>query len=461
MTGSASVIVNGGTISRNFIKATTGQNVCGGAIYIENGTGTINGGTITQNYTQTDATGKEAVGGAIFVNGQGTSQSTLTINGGSITNNYATVTTNGALGGAIAVVGANASATITGGTISRNYALSTGKDAYGGAVVVRDSARLTMNGGTISDSYAKAQTAKTGTTFRYVYGGAIAIVDSAEMTLSGGTITGNYAEHTGAAVQVKGAGIFIGYNNTNTTLTDPVPGTLNISGNPSFGTGNMLKTALSGATNGGEAYNYPRQDIYIPAISDAAPYIVVTGNISSPAGSIWIYAPIDSVEAKQHYKVGQQFAVIQDGVSVSDSSLLAFRDAQDDSTTTGSARSDYLTGIKGDNPAHVYWGIPVQGSRKVILRKAVKDTYVPLENAVFTIYKVKGSTVMVLKGVELKDLQSMASGVYFIGELPYGTYYIKETTVPDGYTVHDTANQCNWFKLQVGLDGVTVQLDTD
>ena len=444
VTGNAAVIVNGGTISSNFIKAVSRQNVCGGAIYINGGTGTINGGTISENYTQTDSTGLETVGGAIFATGQ----STLNITGGTISGNHSNTTTNGSYGGAIGLDGSNVNATISGGTISGNYAVSELKDAFGGAIAIRHGALLTISGGTISANYAQAKKKYYQNKDRYANGGAIAVVESSALSLSGGLIEKNYAENlaTDGPTYVRGAGIY---------LEEGV--TLNLSGSPSFGNGNMLKTELSGAKNGGEDYTYPRQDIYIPAINGVAPCIVVTGNIGSSAGSIWVYAPVDSTEAKQHYKEGQQFAIIKDGASVSDTSLLAFHDAQDDITSSGHVRSEYLTGIKGSNPSHVIWGIPVEGSRKVILRKVVKDTYVPLENAVFTIYKVKDVTVMNLNGVSLENLSSTNSGVFFIGELPYGTYWIKETSVPNDYkanSIDSNGHSVNWFELKVEPDRV-------
>ena len=51
--------------------------------------------------------------------------------------------------------------------------------------------------------------------------------------------------------------------------------------------------------------------------------------------------------------------------------------------------------------------------------------------------------IVTVDGVPLSGLSSGPSGVFWIGELPFGTYYIKETS-PDP----------KWFVLTVDKDGV-------
>ena len=45
----------------------------------------------------------------------------------------------------------------------------------------------------------------------------------------------------------------------------------------------------------------------------------------------------------------------------------------------------------------------------------------------------------------------MDSGVFWIGTLPYGTYYVHEKSVPAGYASLSTND--NWFILTVDENG--------
>lgn len=474
------LIISGGLITGNFVDSPNGGKAVGGAISVNQGKIKISDGTIHGNYVETGKNNKgtEALGGAIYVK-----NGFLAIEDGTISDNYAKVTTNGALGGAIALEGNNAVAMISGGMISGNYALSTKKDAYGGAVVIRgEGASLTMSDGTITGNYVEVNT-KTypnNNTVRYANGGAVAIVDKGIMNLSGGIIKNNTVTHTTAPTQVAGAGIFVGYKNTDTSQTGEnaiVPGTLYISGSPDFGgtgvkdaetgelyntVGNLLKTPLSTGTLNGEAlYQYARQDIYLAGYNNTvATSIHVNGTLTGATGTIWVWA-----EQNPHYVVDQQFAIIDDGVTPGN--LLAFRNARENGVSYGSNDSNApLYGKRSDsNTAHVIWGPIIAGTRKVILRKVQAEsgetvTYVPLSGAKFEIHKGGKEGALIKDGNNNTEFESSASGVYFIGVLPYGTYYICETKTPDGYKKPADPEK-NWFILTVAADGVTKTLTAE
>ncbi|MBQ7371989.1 MAG: hypothetical protein IJW67_08950, partial [Blautia sp.] len=99
--------------------------------------------------------------------------------------------------------------------------------------------------------------------------------------------------------------------------------------------------------------------------------------------------------------------------------------------------------------------------RKVILRK-VSDTYESLSGAEFQIYRNDGSLVSIKgdKDQELTSFESGVNGVYFIGDLPYGIYYLHETKVPG--SMKPNGDEGWWYYLIVHESGIYVSgNDTD
>ena len=84
--------------------------------------------------------------------------------------------------------------------------------------------------------------------------------------------------------------------------------------------------------------------------------------------------------------------------------------------------------------------------KKVILRK-VSDTYTPLPGAVFKMYNAD-----MTERTDEQIIISPDSGVFYIGTLPLGTYYLQETTAPAGYE----GNTNKFFRLDVNAEGTTI-----
>ncbi|MBR5341385.1 MAG: hypothetical protein IK151_05615 [Erysipelotrichaceae bacterium] len=236
-------------------------------------------------------------------------------------------------------------------------------------------------------------------------GGAVYAIRGSTINITGGTISGNKANN--------GAGIYLSEG-----------GTLNISGSPSFGGGNNIPLGTGQViTNGGVDYNYARQDIYIEGYAGdekAVTSLVVNGQLTGDEGSIWVW-----VEEDPHYKTLEQFARIKSGLSISSDSLKVFRNAKDDSVTDNDTET-YLYGTdEGDISGYVYWS-GTRGYGRVILRK-INGSYSSLSGKVFTIYKGNSTSPYRLKdGTILSSLVSDAAGCIWVGELPYGIYYLEE-----------------------------------
>ena len=177
--------------------------------------------------------------------------------------------------------------------------------------------------------------------------------------------------------------------------------------------------------------------------------------------SIWVWNEGTSAEQteKYHYQSTHQFAEFADGVrntletsGALESTLLAFRNARDD-ITSENATGEYLYAatdiLDSDHPKYLYW-VGLTGVRPVLLHKIDGSDHHSLEGGVFTIYRKDHTTIVKIDNVELKNLTSSANGVFYIGELPYGEYHVKEDSAPTGY--HLPVNP--WFVVTVDDTGV-------
>ena len=281
--------------------------------------------------------------------------------------------------------------------------------ANGGIANVKNGGKLTIQGG------AMLQNAKTAENYS---GGAVYVAARGSVTMTGGTV--NHNESDG-----NGAGIYLAQDSM-----------LYLSGNPNFGgngldvggnitttNGNFKTENLVAQLNGGKSYTRARQDIYIAGYAGAeesknAASLFVNGDITSGAGTIWVWA-----EDSPHYKTLQQFAVVKG--TVSETSCNAFRNARDDKLTENDT-GEYLYGtLEGEASGYIYWS-GIAGSSKVVLRKVDTD-YNPLSDKKFYVYKgTNGAPYTPKGGTQMSNLTSGPTGVFWVGELPYGWYIIEE-----------------------------------
>ena len=320
-------------------------------------------------------------------------------------------------------------------------------------------------------------------------GGAVFVNrEGQKVTIAAGTGTGEAATIKGN-VAASGAGIYIGQN-----VTLELSGDIDFGGTDVYAAGDTLpegkkigdikgtdgnfatgETLPAGSANGQSAYERVRQDIFMEGHSyeeKAANSIVVSGPITSAPGSIWVW-----VVEQEHFKMLKQFAVLDDdlfktvtktegGTTVQETvmdadkmtsaqltaSLEAFRNARPNALTECSG--DYLTGETGDDMEDingktwkcVYWS-GITGERKVILRKVDSNYAVPDGDITFIIFKGNNETAYTPKGgTMLANLEVGPSGCFWIGKLPYGTYYLNESTG-------------RWFYLIVDDSGVYCTLN--
>ena len=313
-------------------------------------------------------------------------------------------------------------------------------------------------------------------------GGAVYLETNAVMNLTGGTISGNTVPSG-----ENGAGIYLVEGST-----------LNISGSPSFG-----GTDATGGNRIGTGTDAKREDIFIagylgtiggsgtdkddPKLADS---LIVTGKLydslttEQAKGQIWVGAQQQDNEDNNHWDTLKQFAKFADALMTGsgdsrtiDSNKLNESDVEKIYAAFRNAvLSDETYGMTGDGQTGgiqcIYWE-GVQGSRKVILRKVDASDYTSLKGAQFNVYKGTATSPYVVKDkdkpdetLSLENLTSLDSGVFWIGTLPYGVYYLQETKAPDSITITKSDGSTEtrsytpkWFYLVVGDDTVAGSRD--
>jgi uncharacterized surface anchored protein len=225
---------------------------------------------------------------------------------------------------------------------------------------------------------------------------------------------------------------------------------------PSFGEGNFTVESNDSQSE--------RQDVFIAGYLDSdsegnplnATSVIVTGALQCAEGSIWVGAE-KSNTANNHYESLRQFAVFDDTIMERDDSgnynkvKMSESELNETFAAFTNAYDKQYHAIAGDNVQCLYWD-GVKGKRQVILRKIDGETSKSLEGAQFNIYKADRVTPVVIDDKALTDLTSQENGVFFVGELSYGSYYVKEINAPSGYTPEE-------YTLTIDDNGILFNLE--
>ena len=365
--------VGSNTLLKNF---QAGVNKDGGAVLMDSGTTlTINGG----NNRSAEFIGNAATGdgGAIALQ-QGC---TVNIRNAQFKNNTASGD-----GGAVSM--ASGSLPLTNAVFQSNTASGNGGAVYTGA-----NSELDLTNSTLQGNSAAAE------------GGALYIGDGAKATVINGRITGNVASGTnGGAINVAAPA---GENPTLPTARLYFEGSPYVYDNPSANSSQQKNVVLNQDSNG----------------------VINTTANGLTGGMIGVYTTDANDAYSNHGSGGQPFGTFGDlGRSIPEKAFVNDRNSKVYavvSETEDSSNSDYYT---------IYW--VNAGSLRVILRK-MDEKNQPLEGAKFTIYPQGSTTPVTVDGKQLSGLTSGPSGVFYVGELPNGTYLVKETEAPSGYTLKD------------------------
>ena len=230
---------------------------------------------------------------------------------------------------------------------------------------------------------------------------------------------------------------------------------------------------------------------------DGNPLMEEGNIIPMDPGSIYVWSEVDTDKDAEgeysHYQQLKQFGMfdLPDDITLTDeqkeATMKAFRNAVSDDLTlaTEPLYGQFSDNDTSDEKIYIYWS-GVTGYQNVILQKVDKTGNVVLEGATFNLYRGNSSSIYVWKdsqdktktmimgreekedGTVIEHLTSSANGFIWIGELPYGTYYLQETGVPkkakNKETTEYNGNIGKWFCLMIDDTGTYMSAgyaDTD
>lgn len=178
------------------------------------------------------------------------------------------------------------------------------------------------------------------------------------------------------------------------------------------------------------------------AIGEGAVFVLLDGDIviasaeSKENGTVTLYIKADDLRSGQHTYILKETVDEKSGYSsVKDKEVVI---TKADNTIT-------INSIDGQNNASgeaqvSITNTPDSGVGSVTFRKYGEDNK-PLDGGTFQLYRVEGENP-----VPVGNVFSTANGVWSKDNLPYGTYYVKEISAPQGYVLDSNPS-----------DGITIK----
>ena len=384
----------------------------GRAVTVDSGSLTIFENTRLQNFSETDA------GGAVLMN-NGT---TLTIDGGRtrsavFSGNEAASANGGAL-----ALGENCN------VISIQNAQFTGNSAVNGGAIYATGVTLPVTNAVFTSNSASSD------------GGAIFVDKTSVLTVSNGSIRNNSAK-LGSAIygasagdnEDEGAWITIsGGTITGNTASDDDGGAINVGDGSAklFFGGNVT------VFNNHGSEDTQQKNVVLSADSNQ---IIWTTEDGLTGGRIGVYVIDGETLFNKHGQATNPFGTFGDQKTRKNPQVFT------------NDRNPNLHGVAKEDDSSdytIYWS-GVEGAAHVMLVKVQESgtSYKALSGKQFTVYSVytdsaktvAQGTIINDNGIEeekpLSDLPSGTGGAFFIGKMPYGTYYVAEEGIDGTFEI--------------------------